>query len=467
VRRVVRVLAVLSALPSCGPSSPAPPPSILLYVMDTTRVDAVSAYGRVAGTTPTVDRLAAAGLRYTRAYALAPWTVPSHATIFTGLPPSRHRVTWRDGLRAADALVTLAERLRDAGYQTIGLSENGLVSDTFNLTQGFERFAVVRRTVPTARRWIRGLDARRPFFLFVNVMDAHAPYAGRGGRAHLPPGTSVEALRALPVTAQVYQCRAAAHAGEIGLLRGLYLGDVRAADEKLGALLGELGRRGLDRHLITIVTADHGEHFGEHDLVAHMFSVYEPLLHVPLVVHGLDGVPPATVDTPVGLHDVVPSALSWAGVAVPPDLPGRPLPTQGGDHGPPRALVAELSDPASGGIADQTENRLRRTEVGLRAHNCTAGQKVYGDMQALVRYPLKLVWFERYPAELYDLREDPEERRDLALERPEQVAELAGELAGRMADERGLATAGPAVPGAVLTDDMRRKLEALGYLGAE
>jgi hypothetical protein len=130
-------------------------------------------------------------------------------------------------------------------------------------------------------------------------------------------------------------------------------------------------------------------------------------------------------------------------------------------------LVAELSDPASGGITDGTGSGLRGMTAGLRARNCTADQKVYGDMRALVRYPLKLVWFERYPAELYDLQEDPEERHDLAPERPAQVAALARELTGRVAHDRGMAAGAPAASGAALTDDMRRKLEALGYLAAE
>ena len=116
-------IALAVELASCKGPPPTHRPSILLFVLDTTRVDAVSAYGRVVGTTPTVDSLAADGLRYDRAYAQAPWTLPSHATPFTGLLPSQHGVGW-GRTRAPDAWVTLAERLRDAGYETVGVSEN-------------------------------------------------------------------------------------------------------------------------------------------------------------------------------------------------------------------------------------------------------------------------------------------------------------------------------------------------------
>src|SRR5262245_9771618 len=118
-------------------------PSFVLAVLDTMRADAVSCYGSVAGTTPTLDRLAAGGLRYTRAFAQAHWTLPSHATLFTGLAPSRHGVDWRRPEATGD-LTTLAERLRDGGYETVGVSENPWVTSAFHLDQGFERFSGVR-----------------------------------------------------------------------------------------------------------------------------------------------------------------------------------------------------------------------------------------------------------------------------------------------------------------------------------
>ena len=151
-------LALLTFAPGCRDEGPAHPLNFVLFVLDTTRFDAVSAHGVHSGTTPVLDTLASAGLRYTRAFAQSPWTLPSHVTMFTGLLPSQHGAGWR-GTRAGDELVTLAERLRDAGYETFGVSENPWVSPSFNLDQGFERLLSVRGAkrpgvVESVARWL-------------------------------------------------------------------------------------------------------------------------------------------------------------------------------------------------------------------------------------------------------------------------------------------------------------------------
>ncbi len=113
-------------------------PSILLLVVDTLRADAVAAYGKLQGTTPRLDGLASEGLLYRNAYASAPWTIPSHATLFTGLRPDEHRVAMPGQGTLPESFTTIAERLGEAGYQTAALSENMAVSDLFQLLQGFE-----------------------------------------------------------------------------------------------------------------------------------------------------------------------------------------------------------------------------------------------------------------------------------------------------------------------------------------
>jgi arylsulfatase A-like enzyme len=175
----VMAVGLIAAMLGCaGPPPAARHPSIFLFVFDTTRADAVSAYGHVADTTPTADGLAAGGLLYTHAYAQAPWTLPSHATLFTGLTPAQHGVGWRH-TRAPDSWVTLAELLAGGGYETVGVSENLWVSEQFNMTQGFEHFTAFDfQTLRTPEipkvvaEWARTRDRGRPFFLFVNVIDA-------------------------------------------------------------------------------------------------------------------------------------------------------------------------------------------------------------------------------------------------------------------------------------------------------
>ena len=478
------VVGLLIGLGACVPEPARPPPSFLLVVLDTTRVDAVSAYGNnnAMGTiTPATDRLAADGIRYTRAYAQAPWTLPSHATLFTGLIPSRHGVGWRRTY-APDTLVTLAEALRDAGYETVGVSENPWISLAFNMVQGFERFTVTtgftvepeapetsaqsHETVLAVAAWLRERRGQRPFLLFVNLLDAHVPYRIRAENPFLPRGVGRGEARGVSQVPGDYLCRADTPARALAILRGLYLGGVAAADAKLAALRAQLHSAGIDGNLVTIVTSDHGEHFGEHRMVGHQFSVRDQLLHVPLVVHGLRDVAPAVIDTPVALTDVMPTVLQSAGVRMPEGLAGRPLPVIPGASRTTSAIIAEHDDSDDDHTPQEPEiARLIREGNRAARRGCTSDDRVFGEMRALVRYPLKLVWYARYPAELYDLSSDPEEQRDLAPMRPSAVAVLTAEL-GRMAESRG---GGRPAPGGrsegSTAPEIRARLRALGYLG--
>ena len=125
----------------CGSQPLDTRPSIVVLLIDTLRADAVSAYGHVAGTTPTLDALAAGGVRYVNAFAPSPWTLPSHATLFTGLGPGEHGVGLQGRIDLAEHLPTLAERLAAAGYETVGFSENPLIVEQLGFTRGFENFA--------------------------------------------------------------------------------------------------------------------------------------------------------------------------------------------------------------------------------------------------------------------------------------------------------------------------------------
>lgn len=460
--------ALLAALGGCGGGQRRDRPSILLVVLDTTRVDAVSAYGQVAGTTPAVDALARAGLRYTHAYAQAPWTLPSHATIFTGLLPSQHGVGWHQ-TRASDDLVTVAERLAAAGYETAGFSENPWISPTFNMAQGFETFTEAKGGGPdiaaAVQAWAKKPHTGRPFFLFVNILDAHAPYSVRRENPYLPAGVSAERARAVSQKPEYYFCSHTPHERELAILRGLYLGDVRAADAKLARVLAALGRAGLRRNLVTIVTADHGEHFGEHRLVGHQFSLREPLIHVPLIVHGLPDTEPAVIETPVALADIAPSILRWAGVAAGRTTAGRPLPTSRDEGDAARVIVAEHDDPEGHHEPDKSPiARYVRALARAIRRQCEASDRVFGYIRAAVQYPFKLVWYSRYPAELYDLGSDPDERHDVAAVRPDQVAALEATLAresgGGVRRPRGASPAAAAPARGVL-----ERLRALGYIG--
>ena len=468
----------LTLLLACESERPAEPaaggeaasnlrPSILLFVMDTTRMDAVSAYGMVDGTTPVTDRLARDGLLYRNAFASAPWTLPSHATLFTGRLPSDHGVGARNP-RAPDSLVTLAERMRDAGYDTYGVSENPWIDPTFNLDQGFDRFVSLidpsrkEGAIPHIEAWWRERDPARPFFLFVNVADSHTPYTVRPENPWLPEGVDLESARRVKQRTLAYMCDPQADRNDFEILRGLYHGDVAAADAKLGEVLRVLEREAGERPVIQVVTSDHGEHFGEADLVGHLFSIRNPLLHVPLVVHGLPGAKSAVIDTPVQLADLVPSILEWTGAPAAPELDGRVLPTQRGPS-PQRVLLAEFGDPASGLHDDQIELARKMIVNGLRVRRrCDSSYPVRGDMQSALAYPFKLNAYEFSGVELYDLSSDPMEERNVAAQHTSTVRELQGAI--QAMKRRRESRPGPSPENLEVSDEVYQRLRELGYL---
>jgi arylsulfatase A-like enzyme len=448
-------------------------------VIDTLRADAVSAYGAVENTTPSFDALAEQGLLYGRAYAPSPWTLPSHASLLTGLAVDRHGVgvSGRMGLRAQ--FTTLAERLGEAGYQTAGFSENPLVSDLFGLDQGFERFSALSvdevfdeeerpdslrfDVVKEVAAFAAERDRNRPFFLFINLFDPHSPYQDRKQNRFLSRDVSIggawtaDGLRASPNRI----CDRLPNSEELEILHGLYLGDVAAADAKLGKIAA-IAREAAGGSLITVVTADHGEHFGEHRLLDHEFSVRAPVLDIPLAVHGLPDVTAGRIEAAVTLADVAASILSWAGAEAPQEIAGRPLPTRASDTDRPSVdLLAVYSDEKLKVPEDWRED-LKPTEEtrDQKRSGCRPSDRVFGDMAALTRWPFKLIWFENYPAELYDLSWDPTERSDLAGLRPD-ISDSLIEEARRLVDEIGLT--GSLKDAETPSDAELEALRSLGY----
>lgn len=420
-------------------------PSILLFVSDTTRADAVS-----AASAPTVEALAADGVRYRRAFSHAPWTLPSHVSLFSGTLPTQHGVGARS-VHAPESLEMLAERLRANGYQTIGLSENPWISSDFNLDQGFDEFAFIRRTSHDRFRSrleeaLAEVDRDRPVFLFVNVMDAHEPYRHVEGDPFAPPSLSPEATNSAARRAEQSMCQADADLRDQAVAWSLYLGGLSRADRKLATTIDALQARDPSRELISIFTSDHGQHFGEHGLTNHLFSVHQELLHVPLVVHGAPRSDPAEIDEPVALGDLADTIVGWAGG-------GRePLPTRS-----EAGVVSELTEFETLGA------HAPAVAIMARARGpCDRSVPVFGDMRSLIHYPLKLMWFSDYPPALYDLSADPTESNDLSARRPEDARRLMGELELRTESLARIdATSSPAKGP---SDEVLQRLRELGYL---
>ena len=411
-------LALALALLACG-SPRERPQSAVLVSIDTLRADRVGCYGRADAGTPALDRLARSGTRFADASAPSPVTLPSHASLFTGLDPLRHRVR-HNGRFALDAKsATLAEGLARAGLRAGAFVGSVVLAERFGLARGFERYtSPPTRSAPAifylgqrpaaevnadALDWIDGLgDA--PFFLFVHYMEPHSPFE--------PPEPERSRFAGDP-----------------------YQGEVAAADRALGELLEGLEARGRLREALVIAVGDHGESLGDHGELAHGLFLYQSTLRVPLIAAGPGVRAGRVVEEPVGLVDMAPTLLEALGAAPLPSPDGRSLwPALGGEPLPAdRRLYAETF--------------LPRYDHG------------WSELRALRRGPLKYVEAPR--PELYSLESDPAEARNLLEAEPDLAGELAGELARRVArHERSGSGPAPAPP----TAAERAALDALGYL---
>ena len=318
------VAVLLTMALACGRSQPQTPltagqaqgANVLLVTIDTLRRDRVGAFGDRRGLTPTLDRLAAGGIRYTHAFSHVPMTLPAHTSILTGLTPRHHGVRNNTTFRLDERVPTLATALKGAGYRTGAFVGAFVLDGRFGLSRGFDEyndrlghpdrptFHIAERraseVVAAAGSWIlaEGADTRstsastrRPWFAWVHLFDPHAPYdAPAGARADLAP----------------------------------YDAEVAYTDAMLGQFLDRLRAAGaLDRTLV-VVTADHGESLGEHGETTHGLFAYNATLAVPLIVNG-PGLAPGEVDEPVAHADLMPTILDLLGSPIPGSLDGRSL----------------------------------------------------------------------------------------------------------------------------------------------
>jgi arylsulfatase A-like enzyme len=339
VRRAAPGAAALGALlaAACGaPSQDADPaaalpPNVILIVLDTTRADHLSYNGWSRETTPRIDALARDAVDYARALSAAPWTLPSHMSIFTGLLPAQHGATWaafsdptwesvsdimRGSFAPADPARLLSRRLQERGYTTVGFSNNPWVSERTGLHEGFdvlypawrvitefyrarqelsEEFGVpldemgraaAGRTVVLFEKHLRDHGLEEPFFLFFNFMEAHYPYLIPARHAFAFGADPAEHRRLMDPAERVDEKAIISGAVPMdfeGLAR-LYDAALRYQDSMLERVLSHLEKRGLYERSMIIVTSDHGEHLGEGGRFSHHLSVEEELLRVPLLI---------------------------------------------------------------------------------------------------------------------------------------------------------------------------------------
>lgn len=413
--------------------------NVVIVVIDTLRRDHLATYGYSRDTAPFLGELARQGAVFD---GLSPssWTKPSTASLLTGLHPLRHQALDRLD-RLPDGAVTLAERLRRAGYSTLGVSANGWISPGFHFDRGFATF--LYRDSLKSRALNRELQARLdglrpPFFLYVHYIDPHVPYEPETGWDGRPLPASP---RAHPVTIEDLDAPHFIHRSPelLARARDLYDGEIRGVDDSLRELVSGLSRRGLMKNTILVVTADHGEELGEHGRMSHGQTVYQEVLQVPLVIYEPHRLPAGRRFGRASLMDVVPTLIDLLGL----DRPQEPLDGQ-----------------SLAGLLTSTDSREDPERPFLAHLDFTDGTGL-----AMIQGKWKLVFGKNpYRKEMFDLEADPGERHNL-LGRPE-VAETFSEVATRMTSlYDGYARAGLDRADVTLEASLSQSLAALGYTG--
>ncbi len=420
---VVGLLAVAGASTACR--RPPPPTDVVLVTLDTTRRDHLGAYGYAGASTPELDRFAYGSDLYTRAYASSSWTIPSHASMLTGLYPSDHGARLRSvaGPEAPVAMLrpevtTLAEHLHAHGYATGAFIGAPLLDSRFGLDQGFDVYdddfrgegaAVGRQADELTARAVAWLQVQhdRPIFLFVNYFDAHKPY-----RPSEPCRVRHEVDDPNP----------------LARARALYDAEICFMDGHFGALLDALAHAGRLDAAVVAVVADHGEAFGEHGEHSHGKSLIEPLIRVPLLVKQPRQRRGRRREELFEARRLFELLLDEAGV--------------------PRPLVSSAPAVINDGLVSELM-------VGLGA-----GRRA--PLRTVIVWPWKLVRPPEGEPQLFDLGSDPGEHRNLwGQPGHEAGARLDAKLTTWLtARASGVEDAAPAA----MDPSMEKRLRALGYV---
>jgi arylsulfatase A-like enzyme len=454
-------------------------PNLLWIVVDTLRADRMSLYGYSRPTTPELAAWAKAGITFDMARSTAPWTLPSHISMFTGLWPSEHGACIDQSYRGASP--TLAEHLRARGYRTAGIAANVRMCNTaYGVGRGFDHYVdypwrdeaslkaalsnstlgamlmegarrlclpapdvypfeyrqPAREIAAKGRDWLDSLnspnrghapDTGAPFFLFLNFMDVHGPYlpaadaprrfwSGPAPTKHnARPEDGWRALQARDAADPEHRPQRQRDLDAVSRRLGdLYDECLAGLDAELGRFLGNLRDAGLLTNTWVVITADHGEHFGEHGHFGHGSSLYNEQTHVPLILipplgdgrsggdHRL-GLRGRRIGVPVSLRDLPATMTELMLPGEPTPFPGRSLARHWQTDHPeaPDPVLSELDQPRLKGEDFRTQQVNR--------------------IEALIDEDHVLIEYGNQTPELFALFEDPNQVHNLA-DRPDQGA---------------------------------------------
>jgi len=433
-------------------TKPAKRPNVLIVLLDTASARYLSCYGYPKKTTPRMDSLAAEGARFAYCYGNGPWTPPSHASLFTGLPVIVHKIE-HDTINVKKKMMfkrvrfhgqfpTLASLLSDNGYQTAGFCGNHWVGEKSRANYGFQFWDNLQRPgdppnpVAISQMTVRGrstvafsewLNSKhnpdKPFFAFVNYLTPHL--------RRRPPIEYQKRFVKGPVPEYLHEISSqnCFHYLWNGLLKpedmeafkGLYAALIAQTDDQIASLLDELKARGLLDDTVVVVCADHGDENGEHNLLDHQLCVYNTLIHVPLIFWYPKGIKGGKVEKrPVQLSDVAPTILNLAGLEKirkqQKQMKGLDLFKEVSKQKAPRALFCEDGVP--------------RLIIRNMLPNVTPEQYTpfLRRLKCIIFDGWKYIWSSDGRDELYDLEKDHGETKNLIERRPDKTKDLYARL---------------------------------------
>lgn len=459
-------------------------PNIVLIVMDSVRADHLSSYGYYRVTTPNIDKLTKQGVLFENAFSPATWTPPSHASIFSGKYPFQHKTIGKN-IYFKDEETSITEILSCNGYETFGITHCAILASKNGFNKGFQKYINTSETSLVSSRFIRenfkdairtlikGLDSHtyrineitkrllsnrpfkeKPFFLFINYFNCHTPYNpprpfkkkfsahhhdldSRKLRARVNYIASGKGLYAFLKEELLISPR------EWEVVESCYDGELAYLDCRIGELFEFFRSEGILNNTLLIITSDHGEYFGEHGLFGHIFGLYDELLHVPLIMVYPDEIPKGTrISNIVSTIDIFHTIMDLVFIKKPKNKLGKTLcPFE--DRRFHDFILAESEYEVS------KENACMPRIHALSRCKCirTASYKY-------INSP------DLGEEELYDLREDPSERVNVACKYPKKVKYFRKQLQ-KTVQKLDFRSSEKTIPEDTY---IRKRLRDLGYL---
>ena len=441
-------------------------PNIIFILVDTLRADYLGAYGFEGRVSPEMDALARESILFRNCFTQSPWTKPAVATLFTSLHPQVHGLTNHEGKYWGEATpemrtgilsrraTTLAERLRESGYETAGFIANPWLDAAYGFDQGFDVYydeetdfsTTARHLMDDVRAWFDAREADKPYFLYLHLMDVHAPYsASRPDFITVRQSPTLQSdhilgpkempdlrwhnLEIRPSWATDEMRR------EVAYWRARYASGVRATDRRLGLFLDYLRKRNELDSSILVLTSDHGEELFEHGDWSHGQSLFDHQLRIPLIIRNPQGRGGGVeVDTFIDLIDLMPTLLAVARAEPPEGMQGRDM-----------SAVLE-------------GHPVERPEFTF----ATATQRIPRFYSVRTARHKLLLHLDTEWQRLFEMANDGTEHEDVSAREPEVAQELRDRLLAHIRDSVAGGTLETET--AEIPEELQERLRALGYL---